>query len=80
MKWIKFTLDTHTDAVDLLSYMLDEAGVEGIEIEDHVPRSESDKKQMYVDLLPDPVYNDGSAKIHFYIEPEKCHPETFELP
>lgn len=79
MKWIKFTLDTHTDAVDLLSYMLDEAGVEGIEIEDHVPLSESDKKQMYVDLLPDPVYNDGSAKIHFYIEPEKCHPEEITL-
>ena len=32
MKWIKFTLDTHTDAVDLLSYMLDEIGVEGIEM------------------------------------------------
>lgn len=79
MKWIKFTLDTHTDAVDLLSYMLDEAGVEGIEIEDHVPLSESDKKQMYVDLLPDPVYNDSSAKIHFYIEPEKCHPEEITL-
>ena len=30
MKWIRFTLDTHTDAVDMLSYMLDEIGVEGI--------------------------------------------------
>ena len=37
MKWIRFTLETHTDAVDILSYMLDEIGVEGIEIEDHIP-------------------------------------------
>lgn len=45
MKWIRFTLDTHTDAVDMLSYMLDEIGVEGIEIEDHLPLSEEDKKK-----------------------------------
>lgn len=79
MKWIKFTLDTHTEAVDILSYMLDEIGVEGIEIEDHVPLSESDKKQMYVDILPDPEFNDGSAKVHFYMEPQDCNPEKVML-
>lgn len=79
MKWIKFTLETHNDAVDILSYMLDEIGVEGIEIEDHVPLSESDKKQMYVDILPDPEFNDGSAKVHFYMEPETCSPEKVML-
>ena len=79
MKWIKFTLDTHTDAVDILSYMLDEIGVEGIEIEDHVPLSEADKKQMYVDILPDPEFNDGSAKVHFYMELENCNPEKVML-
>lgn len=75
MKWIKFTIDTSTEAVDLLSCMLDEIGVEGIEIEDHVPLSESEKQQMYVDILPDPEINDGSAKIHFYMEPENCNPD-----
>ena len=60
MKWIRFTLDTHTDAVDMLSYMLDEIGVEGIEIEDHLPLSEEDKKKMFVDILPDPEDNDGT--------------------
>lgn len=79
MKWIKFTLDTHSDAVDLLSCMLSEIGVEGIEIEDHVPLSESEKKQMYVDILPDPEFNDGSAKIHFYMEPEQVNPEKVIL-
>lgn len=75
MKWIRFTLDTHTEAVDTLSYKLDEIGVEGIEIEDNMPLSEEDKKKMFVDILPDPVDNDGSAKVHFYMEPEHCNPE-----
>ena len=75
MKWIKFTLETTTDAVDILSYELDAIGVEGIEIEDKVPLSEADKKQMFVNILPDPVDNDGSATIHFYMEPETCQPE-----
>lgn len=79
MKWIRFTLETHTDAVDMLSYMLSEIGVEGIEIEDHMPLSEEDKKKMFVDILPDPVENDGSAKVHFYMEPENCNPEKIML-
>ena len=79
MKWIRFTLDTHTDAVDMLSYMLDEIGVEGIEIEDHVPLSEEDKKKMFVDMLPDPEDNDGTAKVHFYMEPENCNPEKIMM-
>ena len=79
MKWIRFTLDTHTDAVDMLSYMLDEIGVEGIEIEDNLPLSEEDKKKMFVDILPEPKENDGSAKVHFYMEPEQCNPEKVML-
>ena len=74
MKWTKFTLETTTDAVDILSYELDNIGVEGIEIEDKLPLSEEDKKKMFVDILPDPVDNDGSATIHFYMKPD-CNPE-----
>ena len=32
---------------------LAEAGVEGVEIEDKVPLTESDKQQMFVDILPE---------------------------
>ena len=63
----------------MLSYMLDEIGVEGIEIEDHVPLSEEDKKKMFVDILPDPEDNDGTAKVHFYMEPENCNPEKIMM-
>ena len=37
MKWKKFTLTTTTQAVDLISSMFDDIGIEGIEIEDNVP-------------------------------------------
>ena len=79
MKWIRFTLDTHTEAVDILSYKLNEIGVEGIEIEDKVPFSDADKEKMFVDILPDAKDNDGTAKVHFYMEPEDCVPETVML-
>ena len=40
MKWKKFTLTTTTEAVDLVSSMLDDVGIEGIEVEDNVRLSE----------------------------------------
>lgn len=79
MKWIRFTIDTHVDAVDMLSYMLDEIGVEGIEIEDNLPLSEEDKRKMFVDILPDPADNDNTARVHFYMEPDRCDPERVIL-
>ena len=33
MKWKKFTLTTTTEAVDLVSSMLDDVGIEGIEVD-----------------------------------------------
>lgn len=71
MKWTKYTLKTTTEAVDLISYMLDELGVEGIEIEDKVPLTDADKKQMFVDILPDPEFDDHIATIRFYRDPEE---------
>lgn len=68
MKWIKFTLDTTTQAVDLISAMLSDLGIEGIEIVDKVQLSEEDKKHMFVDILPDLGEDDGSAQISFYAD------------
>ena len=42
MKWKKFTLTTTTEAVDLVSSMLDDVGIEGIEVEDNVPLTEKE--------------------------------------
>lgn len=69
MKWNKLTIDTTTAAVDMISYALEEMGIEGIEVIDHVPLSEEDRKTMYVDLLPDEIApDDGTAKICFYVD------------
>ncbi|MCC8051065.1 MAG: 50S ribosomal protein L11 methyltransferase [Clostridiales bacterium] len=68
MKWNKFTIKTKTDAEDIVIATLADIGIEGAEIEDKVPLSESDKKQMFVDILPDGPADDGIAYLSFYLE------------
>lgn len=68
MKWNKFTLTTTTAAVDLVSSLFDEIGIEGIEIEDHVPLTEEETKGMFIDILPEMEPDDGVAKVSFYLE------------
>ena len=75
MKWTRFTINTHIDAVDVLSYELDAIGVEGIEIEDSIPLSDEDKAKMFVDILPDPVEPSDEAKVSFYMEVGSVSPE-----
>lgn len=68
MMWTKLTIDTTVEAVDLISAFLDEKGVEGVMIEDHVPLTEEDKAAMFVDIpLVDGV-DDGTAKVSCYID------------
>ena len=75
MKWNKYTLTTTTEAEDLISSMMMDAGIEGIEIEDKIPLSEKDKSQMFVDILPEGPADDGVAKISFYLEPDQDNVE-----
>ncbi len=68
MKWTKLTIETTTEATDLLSYYLAEYGVEGIEIEDKIPLSEEDRRAMYIDILPELPPDDGVAYISCYLD------------
>lgn len=68
MKWTKLTLSTTAEAVDLVSNMLSELGIEGIEIIDHVPLTEQEKKAMFVDILPVENTEDKTALINFYLD------------
>ncbi len=70
MKWNKYTLKTRTEAEDIISSMMMDIGIEGIEIEDKVPLTEQDKAQMFVDIMPIVGEDDGTAYISFYLEPE----------
>ena len=68
MKWTKFTLSTTTQAVDLISCMFDEIGIEGIEIEDNIPLTAAETKGMFIDILPELPPDEGVAKVSFYLE------------
>ena len=68
MKWNKFRLKTTTESEDLVSSMLMDLGIQGIEIEDKIPMSQSEKEQMFVDILPVMSEDDGVAYINFYLE------------
>lgn len=68
MKWKKLTIETTTQAVDFVSDLLTELGIEGIEIEDNVPLSEEDKEKMFIDILPELPEDDGTARINCYLE------------
>ena len=66
MKWNKFRLKTTTEAEDIVSSMLADLGIEGVEIEDKIPLTESDKEQMFVDILPEIEADDGGL-LKFFI-------------
>lgn len=68
MKWKSFRLKTTTQAEDIVSSMLADLGVEGVQIEDKIPLTASDKEQMFVDILPETEADDGIAYLSFYLE------------
>ena len=68
MKWKKFTLKTTTQAVDLVSSMFDEIGIEGIEIEDNIPLTAGETKGMFIDILPELPPDEGVAFVSFYLD------------
>ena len=68
MKWTKFRLQTTTQAEDIVICALADAGVEGAQIEDNVPLSESDLQQMFVDIPLTSGPDDGTAYLTFYLD------------
>ena len=76
MKWNKFRLKTTTESEDIVSSMLMDLGIQGIEIEDKIPLTQSDKEQMFVDILPEIEADDGVAYISFYREEDEDKEEV----
>lgn len=68
MIWKKFTIETTTEVVDLISEFLSEKGIEGIQIEDNVPLTEDEIKQMFVDIPLQLGEDDGTAKISCFLD------------
>ncbi len=76
MEWTKYTIKTTIEAEDIVSAMLMELGVEGIEIEDALPPTDSEFKAMFIDpepeLLPDDeaTLEEGASFVSFYLRME----------
>ena len=71
MRWNKFRLKTTSEAEDLVIYALSEAGIEGVEVEDKVPLSQSDLDKMFVDIMPAGGPDDGVAYLSFYLDADE---------
>ena len=68
MKWKKFIIETTTEAEDIIISYLYDIGLEGAQIEDRIPLTESEKAQMFVDILPEMPEDDGIAYLSFFVE------------
>lgn len=71
MKWNKITLEIREEVEDIIISTLADIGLEGAEIQDKQPLSEQDKKQMFVDILPDMPEDDGVAYLNFYLDEDE---------
>lgn len=68
MKWKKISIKTTAEAEDIIISTLYDIGLEGAQIEDKVPLTAWEKEQMFVDILPDAVDDDGTAVLNFFVE------------
>ncbi len=84
MTWKRFRLTINADAEDLVSSMLADYSVGGVQIEDHEPLSETEQGQMFADVPPQEATSagkneelgEGLAWLTFYLDPGVDEEET----
>lgn len=79
MNWKKFTIHTTADAEDFVCSMLQDCGIEGIEVEDSVPVEDADRQGgFFQELQPDLPEDDRNSRISFYVEEDADAAELLE--
>lgn len=68
MKYNKYTVETITEAEDIIVSTLIDFGIEGAQIEDKIPLNEDELKGMFVDIMPSIGEDDGKAYISFFLD------------
>lgn len=68
MKWYKITISSTIHATDLITAMLYDMDISGVEVINNVPITEEEKKKMFIDVLAEVSEEDETAQIIFYIE------------
>lgn len=71
MKWTRIRIKTTTEAEDIIISTLYDIGLEGAQIEDHVPLTPLEKEQMFVDIMPEGPADDGIAYLSFFVEQDE---------
>lgn len=71
MRWNRFTIETITEAEDLVAATLAELGIQGVEIQDKKPLTKEECQQMFVDLVPEGPKDDGIAYLNFYLDEQE---------
>lgn len=78
MKYDRYTIQTTTEAEDVIISTLYDLGIEGVEVEDKVPLTESEKAGMFVDILPEGPADDGVAYLSFYLDADQDNSALLE--
>ncbi len=73
MNWIKYTINTTTDAEEIVSASLVDFGIDSIEIENNVPVSGDKQGGEFEELQPDLPEDEGNSKVSFYLSTEEDH-------
>ena len=73
MRWNKYTINTRTDAEELVCAMLSELGITSVEIDNLIPVPDADRQGgVFEELQPDLPEDDGSSRISFYLEEDEA--------
>ena len=68
MKWYKVTISSTIHATDLITAMLYDMDISGVEVINNVSITEEEKQMMFIDILPEVLEDDETAKVIFYLE------------
>lgn len=78
MKWIKYTIETTTQAEDFLTGLLDDIGIEGVEIENNVPLTPQEQGNMFIDFPAELPPDDGTSYVSFYLDPDEDQEDALD--
>lgn len=78
MKYNKYTIETTTEAEDIIISTLVDLGIEGAQIEDKIPLNEAELKGMFVDIMPPVGEDDGKALISFFLDADEDNAQILD--
>ncbi len=73
MNWIKYSINTTTNAEEIVSATLVDLGIDSIEIENNVPVSGDKQGGEFEELQPDLPEDVGLSKVSFYLSEDDDH-------